>query len=384
MKEEKNLKNIYIGLMSGTSADGIDVAAVEITGGYVRPKYRLLAFKNFPYTDEVRTRIFRLFNTASTAADEISRMNFLLGRLYGEAANALIESFSIPKGRIAAIGSHGQTVYHEPEGVVPNTLQIGEGSVIARLTGIPCVSDFRTADIAAGGNGAPLVPFTEYVLFASDEKSVVLQNIGGISNSTVLKKGCGKDEVFAFDNGPGNMLIDGLCEELYGLDMDIGGKIAASGKIDERLLSFLLDEPYYKKQPPKTTGRELFGNQYCKRITAFSMGLPKEDVVATATFLTAKTISDSYRDFILPRCKADELIVGGGGSYNKTLMSFLKAEMAEYDVKVCTQEDLGENSDAKEAVAFALLAYYTMAGLPSNLPTATGAKYEAVLGKISL
>lgn len=377
-------KNIYIGLMSGTSADGIDAAAVEIEGGYEHPRVRLAAYESFSYPAEVREQIFALFNPENATSDVLSRMNFLLGKLYGEAANRLIDMHGIDRGRIAAIGSHGQTVYHEPDGDVPNTLQIGEGSVIARLTGLTCVSDFRTADIAAGGNGAPLVPFTEYALFAHKEKSVILQNIGGIANSTVLFAGCRAEEVFAFDNGPGNMIIDGLMDHFFGKDMDSGGAVAATGKVCHALLDSLMEEPYYKKAPPKTTGRELFGKAYLKGILDKAEGLCPEDVIATVTALTARVIGESYRDFVLPRGKVDELIVGGGGSYNPTLMGFLKKYMSAYGVEVYTQEDKGQSSDAKEAVAFALLAYYTMAGLPSNLPTATGAKYPAVLGKISL
>ncbi len=377
-------KNIYIGLMSGTSADGIDAAVIELNGDFEHPKYKLMAFENIPYPAEIRTQIFALFDTKSTTADIVSRMNFTLGRLFGEAADKLINKYLIPRDRIAAIGSHGQTIYHEPNGEVPNTLQIGEGSVISRITGIPCVSDFRTADIAAGGNGAPLVPFTEYVLYSSNDKSIILQNIGGISNSTVLPAGCKACNVFAFDNGPGNMLIDGLCEMFFHESMDRCGKIAASGNINRELLNALLQEPYYKKAPPKTTGRELFGKEYCKNIISISKGLPYEDVISTVTALTAKVIGNSYKDFICKKYKIDELIVNGGGSYNPTLIKMLKAEMKQYNVTVSTGEEKGENSDAKEAIAFALLAYYTMAGLPGNLPSATGAKFPAVLGKISL
>lgn len=383
MEEKLDKKNIYIGLMSGTSADGIDSAAVEIAEKDGGVSCKLLAFENFKYPIDVRERIFKLFETKTTTVDELSRMNFLLGRLYGEAAEMLIKKHSICKDKVAAIGSHGQTVYHEPIGDVPNTLQIGEGSVISRITGIPCVSDFRTADIAAGGNGAPLVPFTEYVLYSSAGKSIILQNVGGISNSTVLKAGCAPQDVFAFDNGPGNMIIDGLMKLYYGEEMDKGGYIASTGKIDNALLNSLLEEPYYKIAPPKTTGRELFGKSYCEKVVQITKGMPKENVIATVTMLTAKVIANSYNDFIAPRCKVDELIVGGGGSYNTVLTRFLSKEMAKYGVKVYTQEDKGENSDAKEAVAFALLAYYTTHRLPNNLPSATGAKYPAVLGKIS-
>lgn len=377
-------KKIYVGVMSGTSADGIDVAAVELTGEPTHPNCKLLAFESTPYAEETKAAIFDLFDPVKATADKIARMNFKLGALYGNAVNDLLEKHGIEKSRVAAIGSHGQTVYHAPDSDIPCTLQIGEGSVIARLTGIPCVSDFRTADIAVGGNGAPLVPFTEYALYGGGEKSIILQNIGGISNSTVLRSGCAADEVFAFDNGPGNMLIDGLCKLYFGCDMDCNGKIAASGKANAELLDRLLAEPYYKKAPPKTTGRELFGAEYCNKIAVAAGDILPQDVVATVTLLTARVIANSYADFVLPRCKADELIVSGGGAYNQTLISFLKSEMYPYGVEVFTQEDKGTSSDAKEAVAFAMLAYYTMHGLPSNLPSATGASFPAVLGKISL
>lgn len=377
-------KSIYIGVMSGTSADGIDVAAVELTGEPTHPKCTLSAFESFPYTEETKVQIFDLFDTPKATADKIARMNFRLGTLYGNAVNALLEKHGIEKSRVAAIGSHGQTIYHAPDSDIPCTLQIGEGSVIARLTGIPCVSDFRTADIAAGGNGAPLVPFTEYALYGGGEKSIILQNIGGISNSTVLRAGCSADEVFAFDNGPGNMLIDGLCRRYFDCDMDLNGRIAAGGRVNNGLLDRLLSEPYYKKAPPKTTGRELFGADYCNKIAVAAGGIPPEDVIATVTLLTARVIANSYADFIMPHCEADELVVSGGGAYNQTLIAFLKSEMRRYGVEVLTQEDKGTSSDAKEAVAFALLAYYTLHGMPSNLPSATGASFPAVLGKISL
>lgn len=387
MENGKAGRNIYIGLMSGTSADGIDAAAVEITGAPEKPLCRLLAYAETPYDDETRALIFRLFDTERTTAAFIAEMNFRLGRLYGAAAAALIAALArekrLDKGRIAAIGSHGQTVFHAPDGDTPCTLQIGEGSVIAEMTGVTCVSDFRVADIAAGGMGAPLVPFADFLLFSRPDKSLILQNIGGIANSTVLPAGCSPDEVFAFDNGPGNMLVDALTRRFFALPFDRSGDIAASGAADEKLLDSLLQEPYYAKSPPKTTGRELFGEAYAARVAEAAAGLAPRDVIATATLLTARVIADSYRDHILPRCRADELIVSGGGSYNKALLRFLGEEMGRYGVAVSTQEDKGFRSDAKEATAFALLAYRTLQGLPNSLPGATGARHPAVLGKIS-
>ncbi len=377
-------KSIYIGIMSGTSVDGIDVAAAEIDGGYLHPSCRLIAFENFPYDKDIQNKIFELFNPKTATVDKLGEMSFRLGRLYAEAVLKLIDRHGIDRERIAAIGSHGQTVYHSPGTDIPFTVQIGEGSVIARLCGVPCVSDFRVADIAAGGNGAPLVPFTEYALYSGDTENVILQNIGGISNSTVLKAGGTAEEVFAFDNGPGNMLIDAAMLRLFGRRMDIGGEVSASGKVNEALLDKLLAEDYYKNTPPKTTGRELFGEQYLDRVLSIAGDIASEDIVSTLTMLTARVIADSYRDFILPRCRCNSLIIGGGGSFNPTLVAFIRECMAEHGVAVYTQEERGGNSDAKEAVAFALLAYYTMAGKPNNLMSATGARYPAVMGKISL
>ncbi len=376
--------NIFIGIMSGTSADGIDIAAAEIDGGFEHPSCRLIAFENFPYEPSVRERIFGLFDPKECTVTELGEMNFLLGRVYGEAALRFMDKHGIDISRVVAIGSHGQTVYHSPDTDIPYTVQIGEGSVISRICAVPCVSDFRVADIAAGGNGAPLVPFTEFVLYSDKEKSVILQNIGGIANSTVLPANGTAEDVFAFDNGPGNMLIDGAMRRLFGKEMDMGGAVAAAGRIDKGLLDYLLQEPYYKKAPPKTTGRELFGDAYIENILNLYKALPAEDIVATLTMLTARVIADSYESFILPRHRCDELVIGGGGGYNPTLVAFIRGCMAKHDVSVFTQEEKGGNSDAKEALAFALLAYYTMAGKPNNLMSATGASFPAVMGKISL
>ncbi len=377
-------KNIYIGIMSGTSVDGIDVAAAEIDGGYTHPSCRLIAFENYPYDKDIQQRIFELFNPKFATVDKLGEMSFILGRLYGEAVLALLDKYGIKRERIVAIGSHGQTVYHSPDTAVPFTVQIGEGSVISRICAVPCVSDFRVADIAAGGNGAPLVPFTEYALYSSDTENVILQNIGGIANSTVLKAGGSADEVFAFDNGPGNMLIDAAMTRLFGKRFDMDGAVGAKGRVSEKLLDILLREDYYKKAPPKTTGREKFGEQYLDYVLEHAGDLADEDIIATLTMLTARVIADSYHEYILPHCKCDSLIVGGGGSYNPTLMGFIRTCMARFGVKVYTQEERGGNSDAKEALAFALLAYYTMAGKPNNLMSATGASFPAVMGKISL
>lgn len=383
-----------VGLMSGTSVDGIDAAVVEIRGEPdQKPLVRLVAFENLPYPVSARKEIFALFDPQQATIDRVGRLNVWLGELFAEAALAVIRRAGLTPGEIAWIGSHGQTILHAPEAHVREgfdlrfTVQIGEGAVIAARTGIPCVSDFRVADMAVGGQGAPLVPFTEYLLYREEHRTLLLQNIGGIGNMTVLPAGCREEQVYAFDTGPGNMLIDGLVSRLTlgRQTMDAGGNMAKRGRIHDELLRELQREPYYSRPIPKSTGRELFGASYIDRLLDYRErhGLSAEDLVATVTRLTAWTIGEAYRRFVRDRYPADALIVGGGGSYNPMLMDFLNAEMAPMNVAVRTQEEMGWSSDAKEAVAFALLAGYTLAGRTNNLPGVTGAERPVVMGKIS-
>lgn len=387
-------RRFAVGLMSGTSVDGIDAAVIEILDRQDgNPDVTLIAFENRPYDPQIREEIFALFDPAQATVDRVGRMNMRLGELFAEAALSVISKAGLLPSDIAVIGSHGQTIYHAPEAVNMDgddarcTVQIGEGALIAVRTGIPCVSDFRVADLAAGGQGAPLVPFTEYLLYRESGRTKLLQNIGGIGNMTVLPAGAAPDDVFAFDTGPGNMLIDGAVSRLFpGKRMDDGGAIAASGQVHEELLRLLQTEPYYSQPPPKSTGRELFGSRYVDRLLQLQreLHIRAEDLIVTVTMLTAWSIGEAYRSFVLPRCRADCLIVGGGGSFNRTLMDLLTQEMAPMGVQVFTQEELGWNSDAKEAIAFALLADYALAGMPNHLPAVTGARRKVVLGKISL
>ncbi|WP_123040704.1 anhydro-N-acetylmuramic acid kinase [Cohnella candidum] len=375
-----------VGLMSGTSVDGIDAALVEIVGKPGAPDgVKLIAFVNTPFPPDVRQEIFKLFEPSYATVDRIGRMNVTLGKLYADAALSVIGQGGLAPVDVSLIGSHGQTIYHAPEDRY--TVQIGEGAVIAAETGIPCVSDFRVADIAAGGQGAPLVPFTEYLLYRETARTLLLQNIGGIGNVTVIPAGCVPEDVYAFDTGPGNMLIDGVVSRLTdgAMSMDAGGAIAAKGTVDDTLFERLRQDAYYALPLPKSTGRERFGSAYVEELLRYrnESGLSAEDLVATVTRLTAWSIGDAYVRFIRNRQAADAMIVGGGGSYNPILMSFLKQEMEPHGVQVLTQEETGGNSDAKEAVAFALLADCTMSGVPNNLPSATGARRQAVLGKIS-
>lgn len=387
-------KRLVVGMMSGTSVDGVDAALVEISGSEECPKVSLLAFENNPFPEQVREKIFELFHPATATVDKVGYMNFLLGELYARAALSVIEKAGFQPEDIDVVGSHGQTIWHEPKASDPDgipvryTVQIGEGSVIAQRTGIVTVTDFRVADMAEGGQGAPLVPFTEYLLYSRPNETILLQNIGGIGNITVMPASAKAEEVFAFDTGPGNMIIDAVVsaltegQETY----DAGGIRGSRGTVCRELLEKLQQDAYYSQALPKTTGRERFGVQYTRDILDWQKthGLSDDDLVATVTDLTAWSIVDAYERYVLPKYRASQLIVGGGGSYNKTLMNFLAQRMEPHGVQVCIQEDLGFNSDAKEAIAFALLADHAVRGRPNTLPSVTGAKQEVIMGKISL
>jgi anhydro-N-acetylmuramic acid kinase len=382
-----------VGLMSGTSVDGIDAAVVAISGGAGEQlQVDLLAFENVPYPPSVRENIFALFTPQQATIDQVGTMHVLLGELYAAAALSAIAKAGLTPDAIAVIGSHGQTIWHAPQWQtiaghpVHYTVQIGDGAVIAARTGIPCVSDFRAADMAVGGQGAPLVPFTEYLLYREEKRTLLLQNIGGIGNITVLPAGCTVDQVYAFDTGPGNMLIDAVVAQLYpGQTMDNGGALAAAGTVDAELLDLLRQEDYYRQPLPKSTGREHFGTAYAERLLRYRQehSISAVDLIATVTMLTAWSIGEAYRHYIQPQHPATVMIVGGGGSYNPTLLGYLRQELAPAGVEVLTQEDLGMNSDAKEAVAFAVLADHTLLELPNNLPRVTGATRPVIMGKIS-
>lgn len=383
-----------VGLMSGTSVDGIDAAVVEIMTVNAGIKIKLCAFENIPYSRSVRKKIMELFDVDTSTVDKLGYMNFLLGELFAQAALQVIKKAGLEAEDIDFIGSHGQTVYHQPQ--VSNedgydiryTVQIGEGAVISARTGIPCVSDFRVADMAAGGQGAPLVPFTEYLLYSDEGKNVLLQNIGGIGNITIIPAGKNIWEISAFDTGPGNMIIDGLVQKTSKgrLLYDPGGEIAKKGTVNDSLLKRLINNPYFDAVPPKSTGRELFGKDYTEMVYQYMLenNISNEDGIATVTYFTAWSIADSYRRYIKPRCSADYIVLGGGGSYNNTLVNYIKTEMSAYNVQTYTQEQLGYSSDAKEAIAFAILADYTVAAKTNNIPGVTGASKAVVMGKISL
>ncbi len=377
-----------IGLMSGTSADGIDACLADITERGGRLSARVEAFLSVPYTRTARRRVLEVGSVG-----EVCRLNFELGELFAKAALAVCDKAGVRPSDVDAIGSHGQTVWHAGAGPRRSTLQIAEPCVIAQRTGITTVADFRGRDIAAGGCGAPLVPLVDFLLLAHKTVDRVALNIGGIANVTLLPAGCAADGVVAFDTGPGNMVIDGLMERLTGgrRQMDRGGKAAARGRLIEPALAELLRDRYYTKRPPKSTGRETYGRRFVEDLLALcGPGERKdEDVLATAAALTARTIADAiHREFkAKPRGRKGrgetpslEVIASGGGVHNATMMRMLREAMPQSHV--VASDEHGIPADAKEALAFAVLAYLTLRGRPGNVPGATGADEEVVLGKI--
>jgi anhydro-N-acetylmuramic acid kinase len=384
---------IVAGVMSGTSADGINVALVQLSArGRGRPRPALLAHEEYPFPAPVRRAILEMMNAELARVADLARLNFLLGELYAEAVAKTARKHRV---KLDLVGCHGQTLYHQ--GMAQRflrrklavTWQTGEGAVIAARLSVPVVSDFRTADMAAGGKGAPLVPFLDYFLYRDQHLARIAQNIGGIANLTAIPAGASLHEVLAFDAGPGNMVIDAAMEELFGKRYDRDGKVAASGRVLDAVVRKLVRAPFFRQKPPRTAGREEFGREYAGRFLQICRGASKPDVVATATALTARSIADSVRRFVLPkfaggRNRADQqMIVSGGGSKNPTLMGMLRDEITPMGISVHFSDEFGLPAEAKEAVAFALLAHETWHRRPSNVPSATGAKRAAILGKIS-
>lgn len=383
-------ERIVIGLMSGTSVDGIDAVICKISGKAITSKVNVLAFKNYPFPNGIANRIFELFEEDTSSSKAICHMNVLLGQLFAKAALDIAREAGISIQDVDIIGSHGQTIYHLPECIedcgfkIRSTLQIGEGSVIADRTGVLTVSNFREADMAANGLGAPLVPYTDYLLYRSPVETVALQNIGGVGNITVLPKGKDENSIIAFDTGPGNMIIDMSVYMLTNGEKryDDNGRLAEKGNVCSELIEIMLDDNYFKLHPPKTTGREYFGKKYTEWFLAQckQMGLNNYDIIMTATEFTAKSIQKAINDFV--PYSIDKLIISGGGSYNETLVNRIKVLLTNTPL-VLTGEQAGYNSDAKEAVAFALLANETINLSYNNVPSATGANKRKILGKIN-
>lgn len=384
--EKGDVGVLAVGLMSGTSLDGIDAALVEIDGVDSSTRVCLRAFETLPMPAETRRKIECACDLEKSSSRLLCSLNFELGHLFSQAVGKACESAGVSDAALAFVACHGQTVWHEPyppEGWCAGTLQLGEAAVIAREHRVTVISDFRKADMAAGGQGAPLVPFSEKILYGDPQRNVALLNLGGIGNVTVLP--CDNASgVFAFDTGPGNMMIDEACERLFGMPFDRGGEIAKRGSVNKDLFEMLMSNPYLSKEPPKSTGREVFGAQVVDKILTTNRAIPPEDIVRTLTEFTSASVADACVRFVEPRVSGsiDRLVVGGGGAHNPVILGGIARRLPQ--TEVLTQEDLGFSSDAKEAVAFAILGNQTLHGHPSNVPSATGAAYPAVLGTITL
>jgi anhydro-N-acetylmuramic acid kinase len=394
---------IVAGVMSGTSTDGINVALVQLSArGRKDPSHELLAHEEYPFPAPVRRAVLAMMNAELASVADLARLNFLLGELYAEAVAKTARKHRV---KLDLVGCHGQTLYHQGDAQrflgrkLAVTWQTGEGAVIAARLGIPVVSDFRPADMAAGGKGAPLVPFLDYFVYRDRRaqgiaQSRIAQNIGGIANLTVIPARASLRQVIAFDTGPGNMVIDAAMEGLFGKRYDRDGKIARSGRVLDSITAKLLRAKFFRQKPPRTAGREEFGREYLGRFLQLCRGSAKPDAIATATALTARSIADAVQRFVLPRLETSpaakhaqrnipQIIVSGGGAKNPTLMAMLRNELSPLGISLHFSDEFGLPAAAKEAVAFALLAHETWHRRPSNVPSATGAKSAAILGKIS-
>jgi anhydro-N-acetylmuramic acid kinase len=378
------------GVMSGTSADGVDVAVVRISPGKARPQLTLLAHEGFPYPAPLRRAVLAAMNAAATSTAELARLNWRLGIAYAEAVSATLQRHRF---KLDLVGCHGQTLYHQARAEkyagrkFACTWQAGEATAIAAVLGVPVVSNFRPADMLVGGQGAPLVALLDYVLFADTLRGRVLQNIGGIANLTAIPAGATPDQVIAFDTGPGNMVMDALTQELLGKPFDRNGASAARGIVIQPVLARMLCHAYFSLKPPRTAGREQFGRTYAAQFLVACQRHSRnpEDALATATALTAESIAASYRKFVHPRMKkrGADYIVSGGGARNATLMAMLAQRLEPMGCELAASEEFGLPAQAKEAAAFALLAWQTWHRLPGNVRAATGAARAAILGQVT-
>jgi anhydro-N-acetylmuramic acid kinase len=383
---------IVAGVMSGTSADGINVALVRVQGRGFRMRFRVLGHRQYRYPAAVRRAVLEAMDSRKAKVADLARLNVLLGELYADAVRKTLRACRVK--RVDLVGCHGQTLYHQGKPApylglrIAATWQTGEAAVIAARLGAPVVSDFRPADMAAGGQGAPLVPFLDYLVFRHPRHGRIVQNLGGIANLTAIPAGARPEQVLAFDTGPGNMVMDAVMERLYGRSYDRDGRVAARGKVLESVLAEVLRQPFFRQAPPKSAGREQFGREFVAEFLRRCGRARKEDVVATATALTACSISEALCRFVLAtgtrrRRAFSELVVSGGGAMNRTLVHMLDRAASVLGLRLRRPEEFRVPSEAKEAVAFALLACQTWLRQPSNIPSATGAKRPAILGKIS-
>ncbi len=378
---------MYIaGVMSGTSLDGIDVALVRIEGSGVDSKVKLIHFTTVPFRNDIKSEIQQALSIENSNVQLICSLNFKLGLCFANAVKEVCKEANFSLEQLDLIGSHGQTIYHQPKpegNMIASTLQIGEPAVIAYDTNTTVISNFRTMDMAAGGQGAPLVPYSEVILYRDPSKNRLLQNIGGIGNVTVIPSQKSDQNVIAFDTGPDNMIIDEVCQRLFQLPYDQNGEIAEQGEVVDEILTYCMNHPFLKMNPPKSTGREQFGEEFVSQLLKRYEKHSKENIVTTVTMFTASSIVHHYKEFILPYYEIDEVILGGGGSYNNTLVEMIRYGLKDEKCPIFIQEDIGYSSEAKEAIAFAILANETHHRNPSNVPSATGAKQSVVLGNIT-
>lgn len=387
LAELLNKKNrTVIGLLSGTSVDGIDAVLMKVSGSGLNTKIRIIDFITHPIPADIKRAILTNSDRATAKIEEISQLNVIIGAIFSDAVLRLLRKNRMKAEDVDVIGSHGQTIHHLPERKeylgyrVKSTYQIGDPSIIANITGITAVGDFRIADCAVGGDGAPLVPYLDYILFTHKSKNRALLNIGGISNITVLPKGAKKQDVFAFDTGPGNMLIDGMMYHLYKKGYDKSGSVAKSGAVDPELFNYLLEDEIYKAEPPKSTGREHYGKDMQKKLLKICKGIKKSEVIRTVTEFTAYTIWYNYKSFIEQDVKISELIVSGGGTENPVLIKSLKGYFKGIDVR--KMSDFGITAHNKEAVLFGVLANECISGNAANMRSVTGSSRDVILGKI--
>lgn len=382
----KKNKRTVIGLLSGTSVDAVDAVLLQITGNGAKTGVKIIDFIEYPVPERIRLSVFKNSNSKTAKIDEITRLNVILGAVFADAVLKLMQKNKLTAADVDLIGSHGQTIHHLPGKIdfngyrVKSTLQIGDPSVIANLTGIITVGDFRIADCSVDGDGAPLVPFLDHILFTHKSKNRALLNIGGISNITVLHKNASKRDVFAFDTGPGNMLIDGLTYHLFRKKYDKNAELAKKGAFNPEIFDYLAKDKVFKLQPPKSTGREHYGMEFQKKLLDKFNKVNKYDIINTVTEFTAYSIWFNYINFIKPVCRIDELLVSGGGAKNplilKSLSNYFKG------VKVNKLKQNGITTDNKEAVLFAVLANECISGNPANMNRVTGSTKDVILGKI--
>lgn len=376
------MRKLAVGIMSGTSLDGIDVLIGYIEGYYKDTKIDVVDFKTYPLTEPLKLKIRNAIGN-KLSISELTSLNFEIAYRISDCIKDMLSNLDdISYDYVDFIASHGQTIYHIPtdnDNNIKSTLQLGAGSVIANELGILTISNFREADMAVGGQGAPLVPYADYILFSNKNINRIMLNIGGISNITFLKKNGSLDEVIAFDIGPGNMMIDYMMMKLYGKSFDKNGNIAKSGKVHPKLLNELLDNPYFHQLPPKTTGREQFGDHYCEYLLNKYNDVKKEDIIHTLTYMVSKLIKDGC---IMVTKEPFEIIASGGGARNVFMMELLKQQIKDIGT-LSLSSDYDIDVDAKEALAFMILGNETLMGNPSNVPSATGAKKPVILGQIS-